>query len=164
MSSSPATPPAPLTPRDSFISAGETAPNFTLKDQHRNDWTLSEALKNSDVVLCFYPMDFSPVCSTEMKCANDELARWKNKGATVVGISCDSFFVHEAWAKSLGLQQTLLADMHRQVCKAYGVYWPDLNISGRATVVIGREGKVRWAQKREIKDAMNPEQILAALS
>jgi peroxiredoxin len=115
-------------------------------------------------VLCFYPMDFSPVCSTEMKCASDELARWKAKGATVVGISCDSFFVHDAWARSLGLQQTLLADMHRQVCKAYGIYWPDLNISGRGTVVVGRDGKVRWSQKREIKDAMNPDQVLAALS
>jgi peroxiredoxin len=164
MSSSPATTYAALTPRDTFIRAGEIAPDFTLKDQHRNDWTLSEALKQSEVVLCFYPMDFSPVCSTEMKCASDELARWKAKGATVVGISCDSFFVHDAWARSLGLQQTLLADMHRQVCKAYGIYWPDLNISGRGTVVVGRDGKVRWSQKREIKDAMNPDQVLAALS
>lgn len=164
MSSSPATTNAALTPRDTFIRAGEIAPDFTLKDQHRNDWTLSEALKQSEVVLCFYPMDFSPVCSTEMKCASDELARWKAKGATVVGISCDSFFVHDAWARSLGLQQTLLADMHRQVCKAYGIYWPDLNISGRGTVVVGRDGKVRWSQKREIKDPMNPDQVLAALS
>ncbi|MCA3004899.1 MAG: redoxin domain-containing protein [bacterium] len=152
-----------LKPRDSFISKGEVAPDFVLKAQNRADWKLSDALKNGDVVLCFYPMDFSPVCSTEMKCANDELAKWSAKGAQVVGISCDSFFVHEAWAQSLNLKQTLLADMHRQVCKAYGIYWPDLNISGRGTVIVGRDGKVKWSQKREIKDAFKAEELAAAI-
>lgn len=152
-----------LKPRDSFISKGETAPDFVLKAQDRTDWKLSDALKKGDVVLCFYPMDFSPVCSTEMKCANDELAKWSAKGAQVVGISCDSFFVHEAWAQSLNLKQTLLADMHRQVCKAYGIYWPDLNISGRGTVIVGRDGKVKWSQKREIKDAFKAEELAAAI-
>lgn len=155
------TAPANLTPRETFIQPGELAPNFTLKDQNKADWTLSEALKKSEVVLCFFPLDFSPVCSTEMKCASDEIAKWSAKGATVVGVSCDSFFTHEAWAKSLGLKQTLLADMHRQVCKAYGIYWPDLNVAGRGTVIIARDGKVKWSQKREIKDAMNFDQVLA---
>jgi peroxiredoxin len=150
-----------LTPRDTFIQAGETAPDFTLKTQDKTDWKLSDALKHGEVVLCFYPMDFSSVCSTEMKCASEEMSKWTSKGATVVGISCDSFFVHEAWAKSLGLKQTLLADMHRSVCKAYGIYWADLNVSGRGTVIIGRNGKVRWSQKREIKDAMKLEDVLA---
>jgi peroxiredoxin len=155
------TAPANLTPRETFIQPGELAPNFTLKDQNKADWTLSDALKKSEVVLCFFPLDFSPVCSTEMKCASDEIAKWSAKGATVVGVSCDSFFTHEAWAKSLGLKQTLLADMHRQVCKAYGIYWPDLNVAGRGTVIIARDGKVKWSQKREIKDAMNFDQVLA---
>lgn len=150
-----------LTPRDTFIQPGETAPDFTLKTQDKTDWKLSDALKHGEVVLCFYPMDFSSVCSTEMKCASEEMSKWTSKGATVVGISCDSFFVHEAWAKSLGLKQTLLADMHRSVCKAYGIYWADLNVSGRGTVIIGRNGKVRWSQKREIKDAMKLEDVLA---
>jgi alkyl hydroperoxide reductase subunit AhpC len=51
--------------------------------------------------------------------------------------------------------------MHRQVCKAYGIYWPDLNVAGRGTVIIARDGKVKWSQKREIKDAMNFDQVLA---
>ena len=144
---------ANLKPRDTFISKGESAPDFVLKDQNKNEWRLSDALKKGEVVLCFYPLDFSPVCSTEMKCASDEMTRWASKGAQVIGISCDSFFTHEAWAKSMGLKQTLLADMHRAVCKAYGIYWPDLNVSGRGTIVIGTDGRVKWSQKREIKDA-----------
>jgi peroxiredoxin len=154
---------ANLKPRDTFISKGESAPDFVLKDQNKNEWRLSDALKKGEVVLCFYPLDFSPVCSTEMKCASDEMTRWASKGAQVIGISCDSFFTHEAWAKSMGLKQTLLADMHRAVCKAYGIYWPDLNVSGRGTIVIGTDGRVKWSQKREIKDAMNNEEVLAAV-
>lgn len=157
-----------LTPRETPIRVGDTAPDFTLTDQNRADWRLSEAVKTSDVVLCFYPMDFSPVCSVEMKCVTDEMERFAQRGAKVVGISCDSFFVHKAWADSLGLKQTLLADMHRAVCRAYGIYFPPLNVSGRGTVVIGRDptgaGRVKWVQTRELKDAMKNDDVLTAIS
>ena len=147
------------------IAVGAHAPDFTLKTQAKEDWTLSDAVKKGDVVLCFYPMDFSPVCSTEMKCVTDEMAKLASSGAQVVGVSCDSFFVHEAWANALGLKQTLLADMHREVCKSYGFYWPDLNISGRGTVVIGQsdngKGTVKWVQKRDIPQAMAFDDLLA---
>jgi peroxiredoxin (alkyl hydroperoxide reductase subunit C) len=113
-------------------------------------------------------MDFSPVCSTEMKCVNEEFDAWHDKGVQVVGISCDSFFVHQAWAQSLSLKQTLLADMHRAVCKAYGFYWSDLNISSRGTVLVGKgdDGKpvVRWVQSREIGNAMNLNDLLAQIA
>lgn len=159
--------PTELSPRSAPIQVGEAAPDFTLKDQDKGDWTLSEALKKGPVVLCFYPLDFSPVCSTEMKCITDEFSKWEAKGAQVVGISCDSFFVHRAWADALGLRQTLLADMHRSVCKAYGFYWPDLNIATRGTVIVERDAsgraKVKWTQSREIPQAMKPDELLAAL-
>jgi peroxiredoxin len=148
--------------RQSPIAVGETAPDFSLKDQTKGDWSLSAHLKKGPVALCFYPMDFSPVCSTEMKCVTDDMGAWQAKGVQVVGVSCDSFFVHEAWANALGLKQTLLADMHRQVCKAYGFYWPDLNIANRGTVLIGTDGKVKWVQKRDIPQAMKLDDLLAA--
>lgn len=152
---------------DTPLRAGKPAPDFTLMTQERQEWTLSDALENGDVALCFYPMDFSPVCSTEMKCVNEEFEAWRAKGVQVVGVSCDSFFTHEAWAKSLGLQQTLLADMHRAVSKAYGFYWPDLNISSRGTVLVSKDDDgapvVRWVQQREIKDAMDLGDLMAQL-
>ncbi|MCG3122653.1 MAG: thiol peroxidase [Phycisphaerales bacterium] len=157
-----------LTSRESPLAAGDPAPDFTLKDQNRADWTLSEQIKSCDVVLCFFPMAFTDVCSTEMKCVNEEFARWQAKGARVVGVSCDSFAALKAWAGQLGLQQTLLADMHRQVCRAYGMYWPDLNVAGRGTIVVGKgpDGtpRVKWSQKREIKQAMNFDEVLAHLA
>jgi peroxiredoxin len=156
-----------LPERDAPIQPGDTAPDFTLKAQDKEDWTLSEALKKGDVALCFYPMDFSPVCSTEMKCITDDFEKFEQAGAQVVGVSCDSFFVHEAWAKQLGLKQTLLADMHRQVCKAYGFYWPDLNIAKRGTVVIGQSadgvGTVKAVQTRDIPQALTSDELLEAL-
>lgn len=153
-----------LKARDSVIGVGETAPDFTLMDQDKNEWTLSEALKKGDVVLCFYPLDFSPVCSTEMKCVTDEMGRFSDKGAQVVGISCDSFFAHKAWKEQLGLSQTLLADMHRKVCRAYGLYFEPLNVAARGTVVVGKDGKVKWVQARELKNAMSLDEVLAGVS
>lgn len=157
-----------LTPRESPIRVGELAPDFTLPDQNRKDWTLSEAVKQGDVVLCFYPLDFSPVCSTEMKCVTDDFERFTAKGAQVVGISGDSFYTHKAWAESMGLKQTLLADMHRAVCRAYGFYFPPLNVASRGTVVIGKDpsgtGRVKWVQARELKEAMKSGDVLAAIS
>jgi peroxiredoxin len=152
-----------LNPRTSPIAVGDTAPDFTLPDQNKKDWRLSDALRTGPVVLCFFPMAFTGVCTTEMKCVDAEMEAWKAKGAQVVGISCDSFATLKAWADQLGLKQTLLADMHRQVCKAYGLYWPDLNISTRGTVIINPDGKVRWTQAREPGKAMVWEDVLAAV-
>ncbi len=157
-----------LTPRDSVIPVGQVAPNFTLKDQHRNDWTLADQVKKGDVVLCFFPLAFTGVCGTEMKCVNDEIAAWQKKGAQVVGVSCDSFASLKAWADQLGLKQTLLADMHREVCKAYGLFWKELNVSSRGTVIVGKAadgvGKVKWVQAREPGKAMNWEEVLTWLA
>lgn len=156
-----------LTPRQTPIEAGEKAPDFTLMDQNRNEWRLSDHVKKGDVVLCFYPMDFSPVCEGEMKCVTSDFEKFASSGAEVVGISCDSFFTHKAWADQLGLKQTLLADMHREVCKAYGFYFEPLNVAARGTVVIGQddsgEGTVKWVQAREIKDAMDVSDVLGQL-
>jgi peroxiredoxin len=156
-----------LSPRSSPITAGEVAPDFVLKDQNRNDWRLSDALRAGDVVLCFYPLAFTSVCSTEMKCVTSEMEKWTSKGAQVVGISCDSFAANKAWADQEGMKQTLLADMHRHICKAYGLYWADLNVSSRGTIVIGKaadgKGKVKWVQARQPGQAMNLDEVLASV-
>lgn len=158
-------PNANLAPRDSVLAVGSVAPDFELPTQNRGEnWKLSDALKKGEVVLSFFPMAFTGVCSAEMQCISGDLAKWSGKGAQVVGISCDSGPALKAWADQLGLKHTLLSDMHRNVCKAYGLYWADLNIAWRGTVVIGRDGKVKWAQKRDIPQAMVLDEILAALS
>jgi len=157
-----------LSTRSSILPVGEVAPDFTLADQHRKDWKLADAVKKGDVVLCFFPLAFTSTCSTEMRCVNDEMAKWSAKGATVVGVSCDSFASLKAWADQLGLKQTLLSDIHREVCKAYGLFWAELNVSSRGTIVIGKsadgKGKVKFSQGREPGKAMNWEEVLAWLA
>jgi peroxiredoxin (alkyl hydroperoxide reductase subunit C) len=151
----------------STLAVGSLAPDFTLKTQDRADWTLSEHVKKGDVVLCFYPLAFTGTCQIEMKCVNDEMATWTKRGATVIGVSCDSFAANKAWADQLGLKQTLLSDLHRTVCKAYGLYWADLNVSQRGTVVIGKasdgKGKVTWIQARTPGAAMDWETVLGQI-
>lgn len=148
-----------LTPRETVIEAGEKAPDFTLLDQDRNEWRLADAVKRGDVVLCFYPLAFTGVCTEEMTCVTNELELAAGRGAMVVGVSCDSFAANKAWSVQESIQQPLLADMHRQVCRAYGLYWDELNVSARGTVVIGQNddgvGTVRWSERREPGNAMD---------
>ncbi|MFG0273670.1 MAG: redoxin domain-containing protein [Phycisphaerales bacterium] len=153
-----------LTPRDTPIAAGETAPDFTLLDQNRDEVSLKSLLANGgDVVLSFYPLDFTSVCTSEMACLSRDLAKFTGKGATVVGISCDSFAAHKAFAEQEGLAIPLLADMHRQVCRAYGLYWADLNVAQRGTVVIGADGVVKWTEAREPGNAFELDALLGRL-
>ena len=127
------------------IKVGDVAPDFTLKNQDGNEVSLASFKGQKNVVLAFYPLDWSPVCTNENKCLTD------------------SFFSHKAWADSLDLKHTLLADMHREVCKAYGLYFPDLNCSKRATVIVGKDGKVAYVKVQEIKTARDDKEILDAL-
>ncbi|MEM9372276.1 MAG: redoxin domain-containing protein [Planctomycetota bacterium] len=158
-----------LPTRDSVLQPGDTAPDFTLLDQDRNEWTLSEAAAEGPVVLCFYPLAFTGVCGTEMECVTRELERWSEQGARIVGISCDSFASQNAWAEQIGLKHPLLSDMHRAVCKGYGLYWADLNVASRGTVIVERDPtgglKVSWSEAREPGEAMDFDAVLdAALS
>jgi peroxiredoxin len=145
------------------IKVGDPAPDFTLKDQDQKDIKLSDFRGKKHVVLAFYPLDWSPVCTGENKCLSDDFPSFQSSNAEVVGISADSFFSHKAWADSLGLKHRLLADMHRTVSKAYGLYFEPLNCAKRATVIVDKHGKVAYVKVQEIKTARDDKEILAAL-
>lgn len=156
-----------LAPRSTPVGVGELAPEFTLPDQAKAEWKLSDHVRKGDVALCFFPFAFTGVCSVEMRCISDEMAKWAAKGATVVGVSCDSMFANKAWAEKEGFKHTLLSDLHRSVCKAYGLYWADMNVANRGTVVIGKsadgKGKVKFVQARPPSQAMKWEDVLATM-
>lgn len=151
-----------LPPRDTLIGPGELAPLFELPTQNRGEtFKLAEAVASGGVVLSFFPMAFTGVCGTEMECITRELSRLQQSGKRLVGISCDSGPALKAWADQLGLKHTLLSDMHRSVCKGYGLFWPEMNLAARGTVVIDRSGKVSWSQKREVPKAFSLDEVLA---
>ena len=147
----------------SEIKVGAAAPDFTLKDQDQKDVKLSEFKGKKNVVLAFYPLDWSPVCTGENKCLTDDFPNFQSSNAEVFGISTDSFFSHKAWADALELKHRLLSDMHRTVSKEYGLYFEPLNCSKRATVIVDKDGKVAYVKVQDIKTARDDKEILGVL-
>ncbi len=145
------------------VEVGEIAPDFALKDQDGKEVALSSFRGKKNVALCFYPFDWSPVCTTENCALTEDLPKFEGKDTVILGVSCDSHFSHKAWRESMGLKQTLLSDLKREVSKKYGLFFEDLNCSKRATVVIDRSGKVIFKKVQEIKVPRNNQEIIAAL-
>jgi peroxiredoxin (alkyl hydroperoxide reductase subunit C) len=80
----------------------------------------------------------------------------------VLGISTDSPFSHENWARSVGISHyPLLSDIHRDVAKAYGVYWPDWNANSRVTFIVDKDGVVRFVEQYGKGQLPDPDRILA---
>ena len=145
------------------LKVGDVAPDFTLTTAKREQWHLGDFRNKKNVVLAFYPLDWSPVCTTENKCLTDDFPKFGQMNAVVLGISTDSFFSHKAWADALELKQTLLSDFNREVVKKYGLYFPDLNCGQRATVIVDKSGKVAYVKVQEILKARDDKDILEAL-
>ena len=131
-----------------MIQEGQPAPDFTLRDQHGNDVSLS-SLKGMPVVLYFYPRDDTPGCTKEACAFRDARADYEAAGARVLGVSPDPVASHKKFAEKYELPFTLLADPDTEVCRAFGV-WKEKTVYGktsmgveRTTVVLGPEGTVR---------------------
>jgi len=128
------------------IEVGQEAPDFTLPNQDRAPITLSE-LRGNPVVLMFYPLDFSGVCTAEHCAVRDDFGSWQEQGATILGISRDSIFTHQEFKKQQQLPYDLLADMKGEVATLYDNWNAEAAIAERLTVVIDGEGKVAYTTK-----------------
>jgi peroxiredoxin len=150
-------PAAPLVP-------GSIAPAFVLHDTPYSKIALAD-FRGRAVVLAFHVADWHPVASAQLALYQDLLADFDRLNATVVGISGDTTWSHEAFARTNGLQFPLLSDDEPPgaVARAYGVYVPEVARSQRALFVIDEEGFVRWSAA--FPDAVNPgvDGILSAL-
>jgi mycoredoxin-dependent peroxiredoxin len=146
------------------IKVGEKAPDFTLRGHDDREHTLS-ALKGQKVVLAFYPLDFSPVCSKEHACFMDDLKQFETLSANVFGISVDSVWAHKAFAEKLGIKYPLLADFQPKgaVAQKYGLYLEDKGITNRATVVIDGDGVVRHVTVHNIPEQRSNAAIMEIL-
>ncbi len=131
-----------------MIQAGETAPDFTLRNQDGEKVTLSE-MRGRKVLLVFYPSDFSPVCSDQLSVYQEVIPQITATETTVLGISIDHVWAHKAFRDKLGLEFPLLADFHPrgEVAQSYGAYLPDYGTANRSLVLIDEEGVVRWVHE-----------------
>lgn len=147
---------------------GQLAPDFRLKGPGGGFYSLSEHLGHSPVVLVFYPLAFSALCSHQLPDVQARITDFERAGAVVYGISVDSHHANAAFARSLKLSFPLLSDWKRETSAAYGMLLPEAGYSGRALFVIGRDGKLLWREISEDMDAMeqipSPERALAALA
>ncbi|MHB8574779.1 MAG: redoxin domain-containing protein [Dehalococcoidia bacterium] len=130
------------------IVVGQEAPDFTLRDENNQAVHLAEQ-RGQVVVLMFYPLDFSPVCTAEMCEIRDRFPDVESAGAKLFGISRDSSYTHKAFKEREGLKQTLLADMKGAVAQQYGAWNDTVGIAERLTVVIGKDGKVLFTDRSE---------------
>lgn len=146
------------------IEVGQKAPDFTLKNQHQKEVSLKD-LRGKNVVLAFYPLDFSPVCSKEHACFHEDIKQFEGMNAEVLGISVDSAWAHKAFAEKLGIQYSLLADFHPKgdVAKKYGLYLEEKGITSRATVIIDKEGTIRYRKVYDIPQQRENRELVEAL-
>ncbi len=123
---------------------GQAAPDFRLKGPGGQPVTLSEYRGSRNVLLVFFPLAFSPVCSHQLPDVQKEVPRFRRLDTEVLGISVDSWYANQEFARKLGLSFPLLSDFDRQASAAYGVLISEKGYSGRALFVVDRQGRVAW--------------------
>ncbi|MFA6959970.1 MAG: redoxin domain-containing protein [Opitutaceae bacterium] len=154
------------------IAVGSKAPDFTLKSKTAEglkDVKLSDNFGKKKTVLLFFPLAYTSVCTDEMCDISNGLAGYTSLGTDVIGISVDSPFAQEAWAKSSNIKLTLVSDLNKETTKAYDVLFPGLagigDTSARAAFVIGTDGVIAYAEQTATpKDLPNFEAIKAILA
>ena len=146
---------------------GEIAPDFELMNQDKEKVKLNDFRGKKKVMLLFYPLDFSPVCTDEHCKFGPELPRIIGaEDAVVFGINCDSHFSHAAFKKQYSIPYDLLSDPTREVVKKYGMYagLEPMNCSKRGTVVIDKTGKVTYYYEQPMREARKVEDLAKALT
>jgi peroxiredoxin len=150
------------------VEIGDQAPDFELPDQHGTPVKLSSFRGSKNVVLVFYPLAFSPVCSGELCALREEFPEVDRDDVALLTVSVDSLFTHRAWADAENFQFGLLADFwpHGAVAKQYGVFDESKGLAVRGTFVIDKAGLVRWSVVNPIpqaRDIADYQKALAAL-
>ncbi|GAA4143260.1 MULTISPECIES: peroxiredoxin [Actinomadura] len=148
------------------VEVGDSAPDFELKDQHGTPVKLSDYRGRKNVVLVFYPLAFSGVCTGELCTIRDELPTLGGDDVQVLAVSVDSMFSLRAWSEQEKYQFPLLADFwpHGGVARSYGVFDEERGVALRGTFIIDTEGVVRWKVVNAIPDARDIDEYRKALA
>jgi peroxiredoxin len=154
------------------VNVGDVAPDFELPAvtaRKQGTFRLGALRGKSNVLLAFYPLDWSPTCTTEMTGFNTDLHRFTAVGTEVVGISVDSLYSHIAWQeRGINGDATLASDFwpHGEIAKKYGVFRerdPLPGISDRAIFIVDKRGKIAFAKTYELGEVPDMEECLDVL-
>ena len=143
-----------------MADVGSAAPDFTLTGSLGSEDTEVSLgnFKGKNLVVIFYPLDFSPVCSEQIPDFNEKVDEIRAKNADIIAINRDSAFAHKAWNEQLGgVKFPLLADMNLDVSKQFGMAIEDVGITNRGVIIIDSEGNIAF---KHVEDAP-PDNTLA---
>jgi peroxiredoxin len=147
------------------IAIGQAAPDFVLQNQEKKEVKLSDFTGKKNVVLVWYPLDWSPTCTNEHACIVNEMRAFETLDAEVLGVSVDSVWSHKAYAEKMGIKYSLLADFQPRgaMSEKYGVYLADKGITGRAIAIVNKQGNVAWFKNYDIPVVPDLKEVAAAL-
>jgi len=146
-----------------MVKIGDKALDFTLQSSTGERVTLSQFFGKKNIVLFFYPMDESPVCSREAEAFRDNYEAFTELDAEVIGISSQSAESHKEFARHHKLPYILLSDTDNSVRKLYGVSTSLGIVPGRVTYVIDKEGVVKHIFSSQLHPAKHAKEALRAL-
>jgi peroxiredoxin len=154
------------------LPTGSKAPDFTLKTKTAEglkDIKLSDNFGKTQTVVLFFPFAFTGTCTTEMCDISAGIGQYSSLNAVVYGVSVDSPFAQEAWAKQSKITVPLLSDLNKETTKAYGVLIPGFagigDASARAAFVVGVDGVIKYSEQTATpKDLPNFSAIQSALA
>ena len=135
------------------IQIGQLAPEFTLHNTEKNKVSLTD-FRGKNVVLLFFPLAFTGVCTNELCSMRDSMAVYNSLNAEVIAISVDSLFVLDKFKKENQLEFNLLSDFNKETSAAYGCLYDTFvfdmsGVSKRSAFVIDKEGAIQYAEVLE---------------
>lgn len=132
------------------MKKGDKAPKFTLKNSEGEDVSLNSLAEKGKVVILFFPLAFSSVCTEEMCKTRDNMKMYNSLDANVIGISVDSFFTLKEFKKSNNLNFTLLSDFNKTVSTQFDALYDDFygmkGVSKRSAFVVNQDLKIEYAE------------------
>jgi peroxiredoxin Q/BCP len=150
------------------LHEGALAPDFELKDDQGNISRLSDLKGKKDIVLYFYPEDFTPGCTTQAAEFSRDYKKFKDAGIEIIGISPNDEESHERFRQKMGISYPLVADTEKEVSKSYGVYGLKKFMGrehmgvNRSTFLIDKTGKIVKIF-RKVRPAGHSQEVFEAL-
>jgi peroxiredoxin Q/BCP len=147
----------------SAVGVGDPAPLFCLAGTGDGRYCLEEQ-RGSPVLLVFYPADFTPVCTQQLRSYSEDLSAFTRLGAVVWCLSPQDVDSHERFAADNSLDMPLLADVDKGVGGAYGILGP-LGFYRRSVFVVDRSGIIRYARRSLTSMTyIPPDRLVAAIA
>ena len=140
-------------------AVGDEAPDFTLHDQNNEEVTLSAFRGEQAVLIIFYPLAFTGICTGELCAVRDDLATFQNDRVQVLTISVDSPYSHKIFSEREGYDFPLLSDFwpHGEIAQRYGVFNEAAGFANRGTFLVDTDGIVRFTEVNGPGEGRDPQ-------